>query len=563
MKTRIFVLTAIVFAIILFTVSCVADDPADTSVDVSRSESMPQEESVNESTPPEESKPAEESKLEESIPPEESKPEESKPAEESKPTEESERELAQEKIKADYQNDVSILNKKMKQGYTIEYGNYTVKYCAADNSIYVNNGNEEYNYYDKGIHVCIPYDTYTAVSIKKADYETFSEWIKPITDEVNSVREALLQQILEAESDIAFSSENDTIIYRAKGDYLHSGKYKGTVSTIVRMSNNVVRITATYQYEYKTNSDGKTRNESFTKTYYVKFTTDSAKEHIKNNDKVLKTYEFENLEEYKAFAEKLYDFYGSVYKLSKNSLNKAIYADYRGTDSTDGDYYIIEKTVAVGTNDNFVKASKTNYYRLPGELYKFDSYAYTTEESYDYRRIWEGFNYNNPDYEYGAAITGEDNKSDAKNRLYSNLHSNVYYDDDFFTYYLSNNGGELKTDIKNFAIIAGRFDSITYTANDDGTVTVNFTCVNNESIHSLLFGMELNINSKWMHKDNAYDYTAFLTYDAETGLMTSLSINCKATKKDGFWYDHKLEVTVTDADESMLPEKAELLEGKW
>lgn len=90
MKTKIFILTALIFSLILFTVSCIADDPADTNSSVSRSESTPQEESVNESTPPEESKPAEESKLEESIPPEESKPEESEPPEESKPAEESE-----------------------------------------------------------------------------------------------------------------------------------------------------------------------------------------------------------------------------------------------------------------------------------------------------------------------------------------------------------------------------------------------------------------------------------------------------------------------------------------
>ncbi|MBO7216114.1 MAG: hypothetical protein J6V84_03855, partial [Clostridia bacterium] len=74
MKTKIFILAALIFSLILFTVSCIADDPADESNNVSRSESMPQEESVNESTPSEESKPAEESKLEESIPPEESKP---------------------------------------------------------------------------------------------------------------------------------------------------------------------------------------------------------------------------------------------------------------------------------------------------------------------------------------------------------------------------------------------------------------------------------------------------------------------------------------------------------
>ena len=89
MKTKIFILAALIFSLILFTVSCIADDPADTSVDVSRSESK--EESVNESSPeeskPEESKP-EASLPEESIPPEESKPEESEPPEESTPPEE-------------------------------------------------------------------------------------------------------------------------------------------------------------------------------------------------------------------------------------------------------------------------------------------------------------------------------------------------------------------------------------------------------------------------------------------------------------------------------------------
>ncbi|MBR6507574.1 MAG: hypothetical protein IKT37_08250 [Clostridia bacterium] len=540
MKTRIFVLTAIVFAIILFTVSCVADDPADTSVDVSRSESTPQEESANESTPPEESKP-------EASKPEASLPEESKPV------------LTQEEIKTLFAEDISCFLEKKKEGYVTEYENHTVEYYRADNSMYVKSDVVEYNYYDNCINVLVPYETCTYVAIKAADFDTFTEWIEPTTNTLDNKWSTFLNHIEESESEIVRTETNGTISYTAENSYLHFDKYEGKVTTTFLISDTRISISAKYQY---TDTYGeKSKVKYFSENYTTELKTNSAKK--LNADNPDKTYEFENLDAYKAFADKLYDFYGSVYKLSKNSLNKAIYADYKGTDSTGGNYYIIEKTVAVGTNDDFVKASEKNYYRLPGELYKYDSYAYSTEESYDYRRIWEGFNYNNPDYEYGAVITGEDNKSDAKNRLYSDLHSNVYYDDDFFTDYLSNNGGELKTDIKNFAIIAGRFDSITYTANNDGTVTVNFTCVNNESIHSLLFGMALNINSKWMHKDNVYDYTAFLTYDAETGLMTSLSINCKATKKDGFWYDHKLEVTVTDADESMLPEKAELLEGKW
>ena len=547
MKTRIFVLTTIVFSLILFTVSCIADDPADESNNFSRSESMPQEESVNESTPPEESKP-EESK------PEASLPEESKPAEESKPV------LTQEEIKTLFTENISRFTEKKKEGYVTKYKDYTVEYSRADNSMYVNNYMTEYNYYDNGIYILIPHNTRTYVAIKSADFDTFTEWVEATTKILDDKWDVFLKHISETNSKIVRTETNGTVRYTAENDYLHVDKYNGKVSTTFLISDTKIKIIAEYQYLYPSTLGGKSEMEYFSENYTIELKTDSAKE--LNADNADKAYEFESLDEYEAFVEKLYTFYGSVYKLGRNSLNKAIYADYRGTDSAGGDYYIIEKTVAVGTNDDFIKASKTNYYRLPGELYKFDSYAYTTEESYDYRRIWEGVNYHNTDYEYGAVITGDDKESKSVNRLYSELYVNVYRDDFFFTDF-PGIGVELNDNIKNFAIIAGRFDSITYTDNDDGTVTVDFTCINDEWTRTLLFGAALNTNSSWMHEDNVYDYTAFLTYDTETGLMTSLSINCKATRNNGFWYDHKLEVTVTDADESMLPEKAELLEGKW
>lgn len=142
MKTKIFILAALIFSLILFTVSCIADDPADTSVDVSRSESA--EESVNESAP-EESKPAEESKLEESIPPEESKPEESEPPEESKPAEESNTEdksYAQPMISEGFPKTPDVIS--VPEGYQeihslIDSGEYTKAYkllIEKENDIY-------------------------------------------------------------------------------------------------------------------------------------------------------------------------------------------------------------------------------------------------------------------------------------------------------------------------------------------------------------------------------------------------------------------------------------------
>ncbi|MBE6540255.1 MAG: hypothetical protein E7674_05910 [Ruminococcaceae bacterium] len=543
MKTKIFILAALIFSLILFTVSCIADDPADESNNVSRSESTPQEESVNESTPPEESKPAEESKPEESIPPEESKPV-----------------LTQEEIKTLFAEDISCFLEKKKEGYVTEYENHTVEYYRADNSMYVKSDVVEYNYYDNCINVLVPYETCTYVAIKAADFDTFTEWIEPTTNTLDNKWSTFLNHIEEPESEIVRTETNGTISYTAENSYLHFDKYEGKVTTTFLISDTRISISAKYQY---TDTYGeKSKVKYFSENYTTELKTNSAKK--LNADNPDKTYEFENLDAYKAFADKLYAFYGSVYKykLNNNTLNKAIYTDYKGTDSTGGNYYIIEKTVAVGTNDDFVKASEKNYYRLPGELYKYDSYAYSTEESYDYRRIWEGFNFHNPDYEYGAVITGDDIESEPRNQLYSDLYVNVYHDDAFFTNFLAS-GRELETDIKTFAIIAGRFDSITYTSNDDGTVTADFTCVGNGWTLHLLFGMMLNINSDWAHPNNVYDYTAQLTYDTETGLMTSLSIYCKATRNGGFWYEHKLDVTVTDADETMLPEKADLLAGNW
>ena len=543
MKTKIFILSALIFSLILFTVSCIADDPADVSNSVSRSESTPKEESVSESTPPEESKPAEESKPEESIPPEESKPV-----------------LTQEEIKTLFAEDISCFLEKKKEGYVTEYENHTVEYYRADNSMYVKSDVVEYNYYDNCINVLVPYETCTYVAIKAADFDTFTEWIEPTTNTLDNKWSTFLNHIEESESEIVRTETNGTISYTAENSYLHFDKYEGKVTTTFLISDTRISISAKYQY---TDTYGeKSKVKYFSENYTTELKANSAKK--LNADNPDKTYEFENLDAYKAFADKLYAFYGSVYKykLNNNTLNKAIYTDYKGTDSTGGNYYIIEKTVAVGTNDDFVKASENNYYRLPGELYKYDSYAYSTEESYDYRRIWEGFNFHNRDYEYGAVITGDDIESEPRNQLHSDLYVNVYPDDAFFTNFLAS-GRELETDIKNFAIIAGRFDSITYTSNDDGTVTADFTCVGNEWTLHLLFGMMLNINSDWVHPNNVYDYTAQLTYDTETGLMTSLSIYCKATRNGGFWYEHKLDVTVTDADETMLPEKADLLAGNW
>ncbi len=146
MKTKIFVLTALIFSLILFTVSCIADDPADESNNVSRSESTPQEESVNESTPPEESKPAEESKPEESIPPEESEPpEESQPAEENKPAETSNTEdktYAQPMVSEGFPKTPDVIS--VPEGYQeihslIDSGEYTKAYkllIEKENDIY-------------------------------------------------------------------------------------------------------------------------------------------------------------------------------------------------------------------------------------------------------------------------------------------------------------------------------------------------------------------------------------------------------------------------------------------
>lgn len=536
MKIKIFVLTSVVFALILFTVSCVADIPADISVDVSRSEPQ-QNESKNESISGE------------------SKPEEdSKPAEESVPDEESKPEPTQEEIKALFAEDISRFTEKKKDGYVTKFENYTVQYSREDYSFFVKNENAEFYYHNNVIYALIPNEPYTYVEIKSVGFNTFTELADCTI--IDYKWDTFIEHITKTESKIAIKETDEMIRYSAENSYIHLGEYDGKVTTTFYIYDTKIRIVAEYQYGEKDDL------HRFSENYTIYLQANTAKK--PTADDAGKAYVFENLDEYKAFADKLYAFYGSVYKykLNNNTLNKAIYADYKGTDSTGGDYYIIEKTVAVGTNDDFVRASKTNYYRLPGELYKYDSYAYVTEESYDYRRIWEVFNYHNADYEYGAVITGEDNESKPGNRIYSDLYVNIYRDEAFFTAYFPSNG-ELKTDIKNFAIIAGRFDSITYTSNNDGTVTADFTCINDKWTHTLLFGSAQNTNSSWMHPDNDYDYTAFLTYDTETGLMTSLSIYCKATRNDGFWYEHKLEVTVTDADESMLPEKADLLEGNW
>ncbi len=113
MKTKLFVLTALILSIVLFTVSCIADDPADVSSNVSRSESA--EESVNESAP-EESKP------------EDSKPEESKPAEESDADEKS---YAQPMISENFPKTPDVI--QIPEGYEeihtlINSGEYTQAY---------------------------------------------------------------------------------------------------------------------------------------------------------------------------------------------------------------------------------------------------------------------------------------------------------------------------------------------------------------------------------------------------------------------------------------------------
>ncbi len=548
MKTKFLFLSVLILSVILFSVSCAADEPADTSEDVSRSVS--QEESVNESvSEPEESKP-EESKPEERKP-EESKPEESKP-EESKP------ELTQEEIKEKFRNYLSALKEKQEPGYREEYNGTTIRYCSADNSTYVEAHNTEYNYYNNGIYAYLPdYDVSVALFIEKADYETFVKWTGDTITRTRENGNELIRTLLETDSEITFIELPQAEQYVTTAKYVHNEKYEGTVKINAIAREREITIVA--QYNYKEVYNGKTTPKTFTREYTLGLHSNPAKPILYS--KADKTYNFKDLKEYEDYCNRIYEFYSSVYNLGGNSLNKAIYVNYKGVDSRGSNGYLNEKIVAVGANDDYVVAKLQEYYKPSGEIYKSDTYSYITEKGYDSRRIWEGYNFHNIDLPYGSVIKHDEVDSKEQELLFSDRSVQVYRDDTFFTDYLKN-GGKLSTDLHCFKRIVCAFDKIEYTSNDDGTITVNFTCSGRQNILSLLFGTTYQINGHWISERNVYDHVATLTYDPETGMMTSLSVDCTATR-DGFWYKHEFDLTVTDADESMLPIKVELLAGSW
>ena len=110
-----------------------------------------------------------------------------------------------------------------------------------------------------------------------------------------------------------------------------------------------------------------------------------------------------------------------------------------------------------------------------------------------------------------------------------------------------------------------QLNDINFSDNADGTITAEFTASPNW-LGVLLFTEAGDGLYEWVNtvnNDPDLNQKVTLTYDPITKQMTAYEFLCEAKGTDGFWFKHSCVVTVTEAHESMLPDKADLLAGNW
>lgn len=185
-------------------------------------------------------------------------------------------------------------------------------------------------------------------------------------------------------------------------------------------------------------------------------------------------------------------------------------------------------------------------------------YSYLKDGEQTVRRQQYGYGYQFGDYwEEDKTETTQDSEefillSDYIEDMYENI---------AFSMNRNDFDSHSKNDIELYLLRSANFIGTEYTYNSDGTVTVSTDCTDRylSFLYYHIRPRDGTIIDKREYK-NSFEDTANFTYDLNTGMI--IGFDFSATDNNG---DLKIQISLKtqDADESMLPEKAELLAGNW
>ncbi len=525
MKTKIFILTALIFSLILFTVSCIADDPADESNNVSRSESTPQEESVNESTPPEESKPAEESDTVD----------------------------YEAKIKNELVSAIDNIVKETNTSGRIVYGGHTISYDFINDVYALDTELFRYGYKDGRIEIIANRSSRTVITGTQSDYEALTA---SYTEDVMKLKDRLLD-ICTKETLKVSTKRSDTKdkIYQFDGKCIWENAegneeeitVRGTVTVLEKGGCKFLLFLNGVQTNMEVYFDAK-------ELKYIE--SDLYKTDIYSSIADLKNAMAEFNKFYNSFF--VYDpsyFVNKIAEFKLNNINRA----ENVKSSLDVKQLLLksDNDITMVYTDEWMPYSEfplNEHTRLDG--YHKNSYNFIKDGILTSRSQQYGYGYQGNDH-YDDDVTNTtpfNGNYDIFGR-FENVYSTISYfmeDDDFES--VSNSEIEL------YLLKSADFIDIKYTDNANGTITVTTDCTDHYLVYlySAFLSHDNEPSNGRIYRNSAVDNASF-TYDVETGML--IAFNFSSSEIDDF--DYEISLKVEDADETMIPEVSQVLAGNW
>lgn len=471
--------------------------------------------------------------------PEVSKPETSKP-------EISEPEVSKEELLAIFDERVSWLKAALKDSYKITFDtNFYITHHFDALSTLAEYGETYYIYKDGKFAIIDSLEGLT-IELKNAEYKDILPYIESLLNKVDTDVRLVFDTVYGENIKITYDKIAAEFFFN--GDCEYDGK-DATVNGYIVFRDSSVQVKATYTYQ--------NANE-VTFENIIEYTISNADTQIQYD--VQPDYTFENRTELNEYVNGMQKAIGALPKLLSYPLNKLITVNIEESDSEGESGTESLKLIAVGTNEDFTAAIshlRDDPYR---QILYLEDYFYITDAGWDLykkRDFWKYENGEKVKTSEESAVSDKNDytvKSFFEHRNYFNMQNLFYPYDDSTT-------AGLGTAVRYMA----RYDDVTYTDNGDGTVTAKLT-VSMSYIHAPLMNSSIADNFKWLdtiHQDKDLDQALCITYDSETGVLVGMTFDVYAEGKNNAWYKNSFELTVTDADESMLPEKDEVLAGSW
>ncbi|MBO5403214.1 MAG: hypothetical protein J6A85_08600 [Clostridia bacterium] len=534
MKTKVLIFTALILSVILFSVSCIADEPADTSSSVSASESK--DESVEAST--------EESVGENAPPPEKT----SLPIEESKP----------EEIKKAFAQVAETITANTEKRGRIVYDGYSLSYDFENDIHSLKTDMFKYSYKDKNIDIIV---NDTSRSIISGDENDYNELISVYAEPAFSKKDLLLKIINSQTLDVdRKTSDRGDQVYQFSGSCALNNTDNAEEESFVR---GALTVYEGIGYVFTVFVDGVQTD--------LKLYLDTQEISIDENE-IYKTDTYSSLNSFKESMTEFNRFYNSFFVYDESVFtNKLIEVNLYdiGTFTPGAEdvwSYLNIKQIVLKNDDDITSAF--SYERMPYNAYPLNEstrldgfysniYSYLKDGEQTVRRQQYGYGYQYGDHwEQDKTETTQASEEFILLSYCESIYENIAFSmnrNDFDS--LSKNDFEL------YLLRSANFIGTEYTYNSDGTVTVSTDCTDRylSFLYYHIRPRDGIIIDKRENK-NSFEDTANFTYDLKTGML--IGFDFSATEDNGS-LKVQISLKMQDADESMLPIKAELLAGNW